>query len=265
MNNITKIVVLTCLSLVPRATLKSACWSSEKIKEEQDYQSDLEKARQLAKQTYQQRGDHGPLLALLKYKKSIKKMELDKDDQSLLVTSCYQNQLSTIRFLLSAKADVDARSKFLGDTALMCAAEERSCEAVQLLLAAQANPNLKNKYAEETALMCAAYNHACIPIYRKLLAAGANPFLKNKYGETALSIAKKYGNGQEASNAEVTHLVHSAIFPAQNTDIATIIASYVTTLELAHQVRIALDLNQNDDLDDNDLSKTIASYGGLEE
>jgi len=262
MKNISKIAVLTYLSLAPLATLKSSSCVAKKSQEEQDYQDDLESTHQIADP-----GDKGRIVRkLLASKKSIKKMDAD---EALLVYFCYQdnpttNQPSTIRFLLSAKADVnkiDARS---GMTALMVAAYHRSAEIPELLLAAKANPNLKSTYGGYTALMRATMA-GIKPSYALLLAAGADPFPKNQDGESALSFAKKAGHGQRTYKLTVTHLVHTLINPHQDANIAKIIASYVTTLELAHQVRIALDLNQNDDLDDNDLSKTIASYVRLEE
>jgi len=192
MNNITKIAVLTYLSLAPLPTLKSSSCVAEKSQEEQDYQSDLEKAHQFAQQT----GNDYIIKKLLSSKKSIKKMDFDKDDQSLLILASLQNHPSVINFLLSAKADVNRRGRS-GETALMAAACQQSTKATELLS------------------------------YALLLAAGADPFLKDKYGDTAFSRAQKTGHGQKAYKLEVIHLVHIFINPHQDANIAKIIEGYV--------------------------------------
>src|SRR5579872_4517226 len=60
-----------------------------------------------------------------------------------LVNAAGRGDLTAVKALLAASVDVNAKRRFVGDTALEDACQNGHLEVVQALLAAGANPNAK--------------------------------------------------------------------------------------------------------------------------
>lgn len=99
--------------------------------------------------------------------------------------------------LLKHGADVNAKSDFLGETALMLAAESGYTDVTELLLKHGANVNAKSKEGW-TALMYAAMG-GHIKIVNILIGEGAYVNAREKGGHTALMYAAFYEDDDKAS------------------------------------------------------------------
>ncbi len=103
---------------------------------------------------------------------------------------------AVMKALIAAGADVNLADKN-GNTPLITAIRNRHFEAVQLLVKAGADVNIRTKYSDQNALMIAASVRAPQGIFECLLDAGANPALRSKDGKTFEEMAKDV-NTQEA-------------------------------------------------------------------
>ncbi len=93
-----------------------------------------------------------------------------------------------VKYLLSQGANVNEKSPYAGDTALMIASEGKSEDVVQALLKAGARVNEQDN-SGNTALMSAAKS-GNTPVVKMLLKAGAKVDIKGKNGVTALYLAR---------------------------------------------------------------------------
>jgi ankyrin repeat protein len=102
-----------------------------------------------------------------------------------------QNFVSIIQDLVKAGADVNAKRKYHGESALIEAADQGHTEIVKALLAAGADVNAKTKVDELTPLINAA-RHGHTEIAKLLIAAGADVNAKDRIGRNAAAFAKDY-------------------------------------------------------------------------
>lgn len=105
----------------------------------------------------------------------------------------------TARILLRSGADVDARTKVIGRTPLMIAAEKRNVRVLSELLIAGADPNLRDVHRTtalaESAASCDA---ACVDV---LLVHGARVDLQASFQTTPLVFAARKLRGARADDA----------------------------------------------------------------
>lgn len=102
-----------------------------------------------------------------------------------------RGDLERVKYLISVKADLNARESTEGNTPIMIASYKGHTDIVQALIAAGAVVNAKNDLGG-TALGLAA-GTSRIDIIRILVAAKANVNAKDKEGDTALIIASGLG------------------------------------------------------------------------
>ncbi|NIP13689.1 MAG: TonB family protein, partial [Pseudomonas stutzeri] len=111
-----------------------------------------------------------------------------------LMAAAGEGHADTIRTLLAAGADVNAKENVYEVTALMVAAQKGHVAAVEVLLEAGADVNAEAK-GGETPLMAAAINgHTAV--VEALLAAGADPNATTEVGETPLLRAAFHGHAE---------------------------------------------------------------------
>jgi len=110
--------------------------------------------------------------------------------QGRLIDAVKANDVTTVRTLLDARADVNAVQPD-GTTALHWAVERDATEIVQLLIRAGANVKATNRYGA-TPLWLASVNGNAATI-GVLLEAGADPSAASDQGETALMVAARTG------------------------------------------------------------------------
>jgi uncharacterized protein len=115
----------------------------------------------------------------------------DRDGVTPLIRSAVHGYLSITKKLLSSGADVDARSKRYGHTALHSAAREQRLAVVKALLKAGADPNAQDEDLN-TPLWGAIYsarNETSLRILDALVDAGASRTIKNRAGHTPARLA----------------------------------------------------------------------------
>src|SRR6266567_4175447 len=108
---------------------------------------------------------------------------------TLLMYAAAFGNFETLKFLIDAGADVNARNDF-NATALLWAA--RDPEKAKLLIARGANVNARSKQGR-TPLMMACLSHGGASIVALLLAKGADVNVRDNRGETALGLAATIG------------------------------------------------------------------------
>jgi len=149
---------------------------------------------------------------------------IDKNGKTVLHYAAYKGQLSSVKALAEAGADLDItdengvtalhravidghadvvqallqagcsvdKKDENGNTALHEAAWNGYSKCVELLVKAKCNVNMHNRTGY-TSLHLAAQNSHC-KTFEVLLKAGANPLAKNNYGDSPLHIAVRYGH-----------------------------------------------------------------------
>ncbi|MEO9612777.1 MAG: ankyrin repeat domain-containing protein [Nitratireductor sp.] len=118
------------------------------------------------------------------------------------------NDVTAIRALLSAGADIDARDD-QGRTALLVAAHGNKVEAAAALIEAGANVNAKDDIDDSPYLYAGARGH--LEILKMTLAHGADLQSTNRYGGTALIPAAERGHVETVrtlimAGVEVDHI-----------------------------------------------------------
>jgi hypothetical protein len=105
-----------------------------------------------------------------------------------LVTAAIKGDVETVKVMVGAGADVNARTSH-GETAIMAAALKGSVDSLKVLLSAKANVNASNKDGN-TALLFAALKGGAESV-RILIAAKADVLSANRDGDTALTLAAR--------------------------------------------------------------------------
>ena len=108
-----------------------------------------------------------------------------------LVEAARNQDSTTVRTLLSQKADVNARAND-GSTALLWLTHWNDAETADLLLKAGANPNAANDFGMTP--LSEACTNAGAPLVRLLLKGGANPNTPIATGETPLMTCARTGS-----------------------------------------------------------------------
>ena len=117
---------------------------------------------------------------------------VDKEiDSTALSEAVKHGNREMVRVLLKAGADVNLRNHD-GQTALMMLDKDATADLVRDLVAAGANVNLKDKDGASALIIAAASDNA--DVLQALLDAGAHVNAKNKEGVTALMKAAEEGN-----------------------------------------------------------------------
>ena len=111
-------------------------------------------------------------------------------DVHVLSELAKDNDAAEVQRLIAGGYDVNAKN-YLGETALMIAAQNNSADVARLLLEAGADVKATDEYGN-TALMWAAGNNS-LDAARLLLAAGADINAKDNSGKTALMWAADNG------------------------------------------------------------------------
>lgn len=109
-----------------------------------------------------------------------------------LIDAAHEGDLSRVRALLAAGADVNSKSEDRGATALTYASSAGHVEMVRALIDAGANLNAKEDNGM-TALMWASFAGRA-EVVRVLIEAGANLNAKDNHGSTALTLASESGH-----------------------------------------------------------------------
>lgn len=116
----------------------------------------------------------------------------DHQGYTALMDALQQSNISSIKYLIEAKADLEKKEGDRGTTVLMqaCSRREKK-EIVKLLLEAGANPNTKNNSGETALMVDLNFSGQYADI---LMEHGANINECSKNGTTALAIAAAYGS-----------------------------------------------------------------------
>ncbi len=102
-----------------------------------------------------------------------------------LIEAVFPNDnIETVKSLIAKGADVNAKEKYTGRTAIFYAVSSGNEEMVRILLEAGANPNAKDN-TNETALM-SCYSDCTAKIVQMMVAKGADVNIRDKDGDTAL-------------------------------------------------------------------------------
>jgi hypothetical protein len=104
-----------------------------------------------------------------------------------------KNESFHIVQLLIPHTDINSRSVFNGNTALLCSVVLNDYRITQYLLEHGADPNIANINGDTPLTSFPNTDNAC-KFIRLLVKYGGNIYYKNKKGETPLTIAKKYKN-----------------------------------------------------------------------
>jgi ankyrin repeat protein len=115
------------------------------------------------------------------------------DPAKLLLDAADRDDVNTLRALLAAGADVNAKGPF-DETALIRAANGGHEKSVRLLVKSGADLNAKSVDGYTPLILAAQYGYAAAA--RALLDAGADPAAKNKDGMSALYSACFQGRGE---------------------------------------------------------------------
>ena len=107
-----------------------------------------------------------------------------KYGETLIEAVFPNNDLETVKSLIARGANVNAKEKYTGRTALFHAVSSGNVEMVRVLLEAGANVNAKDD-TDDTALM-SCYSDCTAEIVRLIVAKGANVNARDKDGNTAL-------------------------------------------------------------------------------
>ena len=127
---------------------------------------------------------------------------VDESGETVLMDSASRNLNESVRILLNAGVEIEARAKATGNSALLFAAIEGHTNIVQMLLDRNANIDARNNNGESALMLAAARGRP--DVVRLLLQRGADISVKDKFENTALHNAEKHGG------PEVTQLLQSA-------------------------------------------------------
>lgn len=125
--------------------------------------------------------------AILERVKNVKDIE-EKDiyGRTLLINACFYGRLSTVEYLLSQGANVDATDINLY-TPLHAAAQESHLEIMELLIKANADINAADSNGNTPLMVCVTK-----PPVRLLAKYGANADIKNIKGISARDVFQAY-------------------------------------------------------------------------
>lgn len=112
--------------------------------------------------------------------------QVDRDGRTLLINACFYNRINIVKFLISEKANINAKDK-LGYTPLHAAAHEGNIEIIEILLKNGAYINEKNNFGNSP-LMVVRKIKEPQKTFSVLLSHGADPVQKNNYGYSATDI-----------------------------------------------------------------------------
>ena len=127
---------------------------------------------------------------------------VDESGETLLMDAASRNLKESVQILLNAGAEIDARAKATGNSALIFAAIEGHTNIVQMLLDQNADIEVRNNNGESALMLAAARGRT--DVVRFLLQRGADMSVEDKFKNTALHNAEKHGG------PEVTQLLRSA-------------------------------------------------------
>jgi ankyrin repeat protein len=175
-----KVMRLTIFSLIALLFLAASAWAGPA--QDKAFIEAVEKGDLTAAQTALQQGAHVNARS-------------DYQDQTALIVAARLGNEKLVQFLLSQKADVNARDNFKA-TALMYAAAEGHLPIVEALTAHKADLDLQDNFGK-TALMdaIAVQQEAVIKF---LLAKKINVNLMNRLNKTAWVYAIERGDGETA-------------------------------------------------------------------
>ncbi len=127
---------------------------------------------------------------------SITAIPVNADISSDLIDAAAVNDLAAAQASLEKGADVNAKTFYFGETALMLAAEKDAPVILKAILDAGANVNAKNNVGETTLMYAAKKGN--IELVQVLLNKSANVNAKDNNGWTALMYAAFMGNRKTA-------------------------------------------------------------------
>jgi len=150
-----------------------------------------------------------------------------------LVNEVKNNKINTVKLLLDAGADVNAKHVNSADTALDWAVEFNNTNIVKLLLKAGANVNHQNNTGFTPLIL--SIKQKDITIAKILLEAGADTNIKTVIGNTARIIAKERGyyniiellNTHEKECSNTSKEYSSIMFSVKTSDLDDIIESAI--------------------------------------
>ena len=114
----------------------------------------------------------------------------DRSGRSPLAQAALQGNLTGAARLLELGADVNARARYSGTTALTSAAGSATPAAIDLLLAAGARIGARDRWGNSAFMIAAQFNDD-ISVAQRLLDAGADPDARDADGFTALLLVAR--------------------------------------------------------------------------
>ena len=123
----------------------------------------------------------------------------DNENNTPIIISAANNDLESVKRLLSYRANINARNKH-GMTALLYAVKGKHKEMVDYLINNGANINISNIYGQNALFWAAYYGDS--ELVHNLLMLGANYQKKTRRGQTALQMAKALGHTETVKMLE---------------------------------------------------------------
>lgn len=123
----------------------------------------------------------------------------DQDNNTPLIIAAANDDLESARYLVSYRANINAKNKF-GMTPLLYALKGKHWKMAEYLMNNNAKINISNIYGQN-ALFWAAY-HGNAELVQNLLMRGANYQKKTRKGQTALQMAQALGHREAAKMIE---------------------------------------------------------------
>ena len=108
-----------------------------------------------------------------------------------MIKAAFKGDIATVKALLAKGAEINAKLKDSGWTALMLAASEGHTEIVKFLLSKGADVNAKSAIKDTSLIRAAREGHT--DTVQALLANGAEVNAKGRFGYTALIVAAHQG------------------------------------------------------------------------